>query len=296
VCNDPPVAGSPELPVAPRFEVLPFAKAEEQAGRLTEPVRLTITTSPKHGVDRTLEHAERLRALGHGVTPHVAARMVRDRDHLDELLERAAAAGIDDLFVVGGDAAEPLGTYDSAGQLLGDLARHRLRPASIGIGAYPEGHPLIAQDALDAALEQKARIATYIVTQLCFDTKVLLAWIGALRARGIAHPLYVGAPGPIDRRKLLEISMRIGVGPSLRFVRKQRGLANLFRSPIDAATRLYDELAPRVGDPRLGIAGFHFFTFNELLATESWERERRERLAAGDRSGRVPLRARLLGR
>ena len=124
---------------------------------------------------------------------------------------------------------------------------------------------------LDEALEQKARIATYVVTQLCFDPRVLLTWLDGLRARGIDLPLFVGAAGPIERRRLLEISMRIGVGPSLRFVRKQRGIAQLFRSPVDSAARVHDEVAPLVGGT---VAGFHFFTFNELLATWRWHEER----------------------
>jgi methylenetetrahydrofolate reductase (NADPH) len=272
------IASPAEHRIEPRFEVLPFGTSEEQAARLTAPVRLTVTTSPRHGVDHSLEHAVRLRRLGHRVTFHVAARMVRGSAHLDEILQRAAEAGIDDLLVIGGDAAEPLGPYTSAGELLEVLAGHPLRPAAVGIGGYPEGHPLIEQDALDAALQHKAPLASYIVTQLCFDADVLLSWLERLRARGIELPVYVGAPGPIDRRRLLDISLRIGVGPSLRFVRKQRGLTQLFRSPVDSAARLYDEIAPRLHDPRWGMSSFHFFTFNELEATWTWQLDRRSRL------------------
>jgi methylenetetrahydrofolate reductase (NADPH) len=101
-------------------------------------------------------------------------------------------------------------------------------------------------------------------------------WLESVRARRISLPVFAGAVGPIERRKLLEISARIGVGPSLRFVRKQRGLTRLFRSPFASAVRFYDEVAPLVGDARYGIAGFHFFTFNELLATRAWYEERSE--------------------
>src|SRR5579875_1399034 len=94
-----------------RFEILPLGKAEEQAAELPEPVRLTVTCSPKHGPDHSVEVAGRLRALGHAVTVHVAARMVRDRAHVDRLLAAIAAAGVDDLFLIGGDADPPLGAY-----------------------------------------------------------------------------------------------------------------------------------------------------------------------------------------
>jgi methylenetetrahydrofolate reductase (NADH) len=264
-------------PAEPRYEVLPFKKAEEQAAEVGERLRLTITTSPRHGVDRSLDVAERLRALGHEVTVHVAARMVRAAAHADEIVERAKAAGIDDLLVIGGDVSEPLGPYVDAAEFLERVAAHPSRPARLGIGGYPEGHPLIPTDELDAALERKAGVADYLVTQLCFDVQALISWIDGLRARGISLPLYAGAAGHVDRRRLLEISTKVGVGPSLRFLRKQRGLATLFRSPTDTAARFYDAVAPRVGDPRLGIAGFHLFTFNDLLATRRWVEKRSER-------------------
>jgi methylenetetrahydrofolate reductase (NADPH) len=266
------------LPVEPRFEILPVGKGQEEAADLSEPVRITITSSPKHGIDESLEVAVRLRALGHGVTLHLAARGVRGRDHLDALLEQAGDAGIDDLLVIGGDNPEPLGPYGSAVELLDELAEHALRPPALGIGAYPEGHPLIDDDELWSALERKCRSATYLVTQLCFDASVVLSWVDDLRARGVSLPLFVGVPGPVDRRRLIEVSARIGVGPSLRFVRKQHGLLRrLFTSPARSATRLYEELAPRTNDSGRGIAGFHLYTFNDLETTWAWVTERRER-------------------
>ena len=271
-----PETGGP-VPAGPRYEILPFGKGPEQAAQIETPLHLTVTTSPKHGVDRSVDVALRLRESGHSVTLHLAARMVRGDDHLTEILERTHGAGIDDLFVIGGDAPEPLGPYTAAGELLDVLVEHRLRPRLIGIGGYPEGHPLIAPDELEAALEAKARLADYLVTQLCFDTKALLAWLQGVRGRGIGLPLYLGAVGPIERVRLLEIATRIGVGPSLRFLRKQRGITQLFRNPSKSALRFFDQLQPRVGDPVLGIVGFHLFTFNDLDGTRAWYEERSAR-------------------
>jgi methylenetetrahydrofolate reductase (NADPH) len=259
----------------PRYEILPFAKAEAQAAEVSVPLRLTVTVSPKHGIDRSLEVAERLRPLGHAVTLHLSARMVRGAAHLDEILARSARAGIDDFLVVGGDAPEPLGPYAEAAQVLELIHAHELRPERLGIGAYPEGHPLIPAAGLDAALARKAEIADYLVTQLCFDSTVLVRWLEGVRTRGIAQPAYVGVVGPVERRRLLEISTRIGVGTSLRFLRKQRGITTLFRKPADTAARFYDAIAPAVDRGDHGLAGFHFFTFNDLLGTRQWYEDRR---------------------
>jgi methylenetetrahydrofolate reductase (NADPH) len=254
-----------------RFEVLPFARSLEEAAQLPEKVRLTITCSPKHGPDRSVEIAAKLREMGHHVTVHVAARMVSDRDHLDRILAAMAQAGADDLFLIGGDADPPLGAYTSAVELLDVVATHPQRPRTIGVAGYPEGHPAIPADALEQALADKSRHADYVATQMCFDPDALVAWVSRQRARGIGLPVLVGIPGKVSRAKLLELSARIGVGPSLSFLRKQRGIRALL-SKGSTADKLYAKLAPAADDPELNIAGFHIFTFNQLLETYHWQR------------------------
>ena len=254
-----------------RFEVLPFPRSLEEAAQLPEKVRLTITCSPKHGPDRSVEMATRLREMGHQVTVHVAARMVTDRAHLDRILAAMAQAGVDDLFLIGGDADPPLGAYSSAVELLEVVAAHPDRPRAIGIAGYPEGHPAIADEVLEQALADKSRHADYVATQMCFDPDALVAWARRQRARGVTLPVLIGVPGKVSRTKLLELSARIGVGPSLSFLRKQRGIRALL-SKGSTADKLYAKLAAAVDDPELNIAGFHIFTFNQLLETWHWQR------------------------
>ena len=252
-----------------RFEVLPLGRSEEEARQLPHPVRLTVTCSPRHGPDEAVAVAGRLHEIGHAVTVHVAARMVRDRAHLDALLAAMAQAGADDLFLIAGDADPPLGEYTSATELLPIVAEHPQRPQTIGIAGYPEGHPLISDQELERALAQKSKYADYVATQMCFDADILLAWIADQRRRGLTLPVVIGMPGKVARRRLLEMSVRIGVGPSLAFVRKQRGLRSLL-SRRSTADRLYKALAPALDDPALNVPGFHYFTFNQLIETWEW--------------------------
>ena len=252
-----------------RFEVLPLGRSEDEARALPRPVRLTVTCSPKHGPDEAVAVAGRLRELGHAVTVHVAARMVRDRAHLDALLAAMAQAGSDDLFLIGGDANPPHGDFASAVQMLPIVAEHPQRPRTIGIAGYPEGHPLISDEELDRALDAKSPYADYVTTQMCFDADALVRWIMRERQRGTTLPVVIGMPGKVARRRLLEMSVRIGVGPSLAFVRKQRGLRSLL-SRRSTADRLYTELAPVTDKPALKVVGFHYFTFNQLIETWEW--------------------------
>jgi methylenetetrahydrofolate reductase (NADPH) len=262
--------GIPALEPA-RFEVLPFARSLEEAARLPEEVRLTVTCSPRHGPDRSVEVAGQLRELGHRVTVHVAARMVADRHHLDRILGAMAQAGADDLFLIGGDADPPLGSYSSAVELLEVVSAHPQRPRTIGIAGYPEGHPAIPDAALEQALAAKSRHADYVATQMCFSPETMLTWVARQRARDMELPVLIGIPGKVSRAKLLELSARIGVGPSLSFLRKQRGIRALL-SKGSTADKLYAKLAEAVDDPELNIAGFHIFTFNQLLETFQWQR------------------------
>lgn len=267
-----------------RYEIMPFGSAEEEARLAPRPLALTVTCSPRHGLDDSVDLALRVAALGHDVTVHLAARMLRDAEHLDAVLGRMAAAGVVDLFLIAGDGAEPLGPYGSAVDVLPVIAAHRHRPARIGITGYPEGHPFVGPETLTSAMAEKAPLADYVVSQLCFDTDVLTRWIETVRAAGIGLPIYVGLPGAVDRRRLLEISMRVGVGTSVAFIRKQRSMRHLFRRSGHAADEIYDVFAPLVDDPRLAIAGLHFFTFNQLEKTLEWERRRHAR-----RTGREPF-------
>lgn len=257
-----------------QFEVLPFQRALQEAARLGEPTRLTVTSSPRLGPDQTIEFARQLRALGHTVVPHLAARMVRDREHLERLLDGVEADGMNELFVIGGDNSQPAGDFTSAIELL-ELIRERPRGVStLGIAAYPEAHPLIDEPTLTRELERKSRLADYMVTQMTFDADVLLRWLSATRTRGLDLPLRVGMPGVVDRRRLLEVSVRIGVGPSVSFIRKQRGLRQLLRRPSHTVDDLFDALAPAAAEPELNLEGFHYFTLNQLCDTWSWERDK----------------------
>lgn len=261
--------------LASRFEVLPFGTVAAEAALLARPTALTVTCSPRHEPEQSLAFAARLHELGHVVTAHLAARAVRDAEHADALLRTLARAGIGDVFVIGGDQPQPAGAFASAGELLELLAQHPQRPQSIGIAAYPEGHPLIDEQALWAALARKSELADYITTQMCFDADRLLRWLHSVRDRGMGLPVLLGLPGIVDRRRLLDVSLRIGVGPSLRYIRKQRGAGALLvrRAP---AERLLAGLAPSLREPGLGVSGIHYFTFNQLLKTWSWDdRQRR---------------------
>lgn len=265
-----------ELVARSRYEIIPLQGAEEKVlEHVPRDVMLTVTVSPVKGLGPSLELAERLAGSGYTVVPHLSARLVRDRAHLQELVERIGAMGARDVFVVAGDAEEPAGDYEGAAPLIRDLHELGHPFERIGITGYPETHPLIDDAAAAAALAEKAPYASYIATQICFDSTTAARWIDGVWARGIRLPVYVGIPGAVQRAKLLRVSTRIGIGESIRFLRKHGNFVTRFLQPGGfSPDRLIKGLGPLLDDPEGKVAGFHVFTFNDLAETEAWRRER----------------------
>jgi methylenetetrahydrofolate reductase (NADPH) len=254
-----------------QFEVVPLRSAEPEAAYLPPGTTVTVTCSPRRGVDVTADLAVRLSGLGFRAVPHLAARGVRDRGHLESLVDRLVAGGVREAFVIGGDPAEPVGPFLAALDLmeaLGDLGEPFDR---IGVAGYPERHPFIDRRDLLAALKEKQELASYVVTQICFDPDAVARYIGYIRQYGIDLPVYVGVPGAVTRRRLLEVALRIGVGDSVRYLTKHGGLvARLMRRGAYRPDAFLAGLAPHVSEPGHRVAGLHLNTFNQVRSTERW--------------------------
>jgi methylenetetrahydrofolate reductase (NADPH) len=205
------------------------------------------------------------------VAPHLAARMVSDRDHLKRILERLQIAEIRDAFVIGGDATMPAGSFGDAAELLEAMASLSHSLERIGVAGYPQGHPLVRESLLTEALQRKQSHAHYIVTQLCFDPEALTRWIACMRAADITLPVVVGLPGYVERRRLAAVSLQVGVGASLAYLaRHRRQLVALARSRSYDPTALAGAIAAHLDEPDLRLQGVHLFTFNQVEATQSW--------------------------
>ena len=255
----------------PRYEVIPVQGIEQKVAALPYGAMVTVTASPRLGMDRTLDVSTALAARGYSVVPHLAARMISGRSHLERLVQRLEGSRIREVFVVGGDADPPAGDYADAGDLLDGLSRLAHPFVRVGIGGYPEGHPLVPDDRLLEALRRKQPFASYLVTQLCFDAGALATWVTDIRAAGVDLPVVVGLPGVVERRRLAEISLKSGVGASLRYLRKHgRQIATLARSRRYDPTPLAAEVAEYAADGSLGIHGVHLFTFNQVEPTRDW--------------------------
>ena len=247
--------------------------ADEVIAHVPAEIEVAVTSSPARGIEATLRLCEELAPAGFEVAPHLAARLIRDEEHLRDILERLRAIGVRDVFAIAGDADVPAGKFGGATALLAAMTKLEHGIEKVGISGYPESHPFISDESTIQAMFDKEPFATYIVSQLCLDAGVIAWWIGAVRDRGVRLPIHIGVPGPIGSRRLLRIATRIGVGESTRFVRRHGGvLTRLLLRGRYGPDSLIERLTPQLGDPRGRIAGFHFYTFNEVATTERWRR------------------------
>jgi methylenetetrahydrofolate reductase (NADPH) len=263
------------------YEVLPLRGAEESVvEHVPRTVPLTVTVTEAKGLTPTIELAERLSGHGFVATPHLAARLVRDRAHVADIVARLRTAGVNSVFVIGGDAAEPAGRFPDALSLLEELETSGHHFQHVGIGGYPEGHGHIGAELIERALERKAPHATHVITQLCFHPSTTTAWAREVKLRGVDLPIRIGLPGAVTRQKLVRISAGLGLGQSARFLVKQQSMFWRFFLPHGyRPDRLVERLAPTLGHPEHNLQGLHLFTFNEVARTEAWRQEWLARLS-----------------
>jgi methylenetetrahydrofolate reductase (NADPH) len=268
----------------PRFELLPIKGITEQALLLPPDATITVTCSQDLGIGATLRASKRLTQRGFQVVPHIAARLVsnnpdENNPDLRTILEELQNTGIREIFVPGGDVEEPLGEFHSSLELLYMIMALGYSFDEIGVASYPDGHPLIDDDILLEALKAKQAFATYMVTQICFDPKVIVRWLENMRAEGVTLPVYIGILGILPRRKILDIGIRIGVlpDPSSHPWEFMKQIIRFWKILIDPKglhpDKIIKGLAPYLCDEGYNILGFHIYTFNRVEPTENWRKE-----------------------
>lgn len=260
------------------FELIPLKSVEQAIEDLPPNSAVSVTASPVKGLDATVELTDRIRNLGHRPVPHISARLVEGPEHVAKLAHWLKTEGHETIFVVAGDAEEPSGPYEGAHAFLRDLfaLEHGLK--RVGITSYPDGHALISNDICHEQLHMKqallaeAGVEGWASTQMCFDTDLIMNWAQSERDAGFTLPIHLGIPGVVDRTKLMTMGVRLGVGASLRYLKKNRAAVTKLMSP--GSYDPDDILEPMVNRlEALNINGLHVFTFNQVGATDDWRQQ-----------------------
>ncbi len=244
------------------------AEIDKVAAIVPKGTAFYITAVPTQSLAELAATAARVRAVGLEPVVHIAARRLTSAAELDTMLKTLRGeADVRNLLVIGGDV-DPEGPFADA---LAVIQKGRLREAGIveiGIGAYPEGHPKIPSDRLEAALDEKIAAARaqglklHLASQFSFSPEGILAWLKKLRACGITVPVKVGMAGPTSLPALLRFAKRCGVNASLRGL--MSGAASALIGNV-GPDRIVETLA--AAEAEIGNAHPHYFSFGGLADT-----------------------------
>ncbi|MEX2524015.1 MAG: hypothetical protein WD750_03585 [Gammaproteobacteria bacterium] len=231
---------------------------------------------PGAGIDDVIEMAGRLRRQGYEPVPHIVPRRLRSEAELTRALEQLREKDIDHVLVIAGDVPTPEGPYTCAMDILstGLLEQHGIK--TLGIPGHPEGNAVIKDKVLEEALDEKARFAAdstmdvHIVTQFGFDTTAIPAWEAAICKRGITLPIHVGMAGPTTLKRLMDLSVRCGIGASLRMLTKRtRAVTNMLK--VSGPDRIITAYAGYLAaNPDSRVERAHFFALGGVEKTAKW--------------------------
>jgi methylenetetrahydrofolate reductase (NADPH) len=254
------------------IEVIPHNGAEDKVLAVPAGAAVNITCSSRFGLQRTIDLVASARANGYNVVPHLAARMIESDRDLRDFVHRIVDLGVTDLHVVGGDANKPVGRFLDTESILIALNEFDHGLTRLGVECHPEGLPDILDRDLTEALRRQQEHADYMVSQVCFDSATLVAWLRQIRTAGVNLPLRVGLASPLKMAKLAELSMSIGFGQTLRSLAKQTGmLRNLALGRTYAPEQFLTDIGPALLSPDLRIEGIHLFSFNQIGSTVQWQ-------------------------
>jgi methylenetetrahydrofolate reductase (NADPH) len=196
------------------------------------------------------------------------------REELGSVLDRLAAAGVQNILALRGDPPKGQSTFTpaeggfrNADELVVFIRERHGKGVCVGAAAYPEKHLECGNPAVDLDnLKHKVNAgADFLITQLFYDNRHYWEFVERARAVGITVPIIPGIM-PITNASQME-RVTLACGATLPF-------------------KLADQLNKRRHDPagvmQLGVAhatsqcidlltggapGIHFYTLNRSTAT-----------------------------
>jgi methylenetetrahydrofolate reductase (NADPH) len=264
------------------IEVLPRTAAKIESFRQLLPLETRVYIANVDGtpLDEMVRTAKRLRGEGFAVMPHIPARFIRDIAEFEHWLRRyREEADVHEALVIGGDAAKPAGSIDSATQLFESGLFDKYGFTRLHVAGHPEGNANISRGGatrLDDALMWKQAFADQtdakmaIVTQFFFDAEPVIAWIERLRNMGVTLPVHLGVAGPTRLQSLIRYALTCGVGPSVAVLKKRALDLSRLLMPYEPDDVLAALAGYAMENPGAGIEQVHFFPLGGIERTVGW--------------------------
>jgi methylenetetrahydrofolate reductase (NADPH) len=223
--------------------------------------------------DRTVRITSRILAeTGMDAVAHLTC-VGATQDELREVLIRYQLAGITNLLALRGDPpggpgspwAPVAGGLSHADELV-RLAR-RIGDFTIGVAAFPEGHPEspdLAADARVLAAKEQAG-ASFAITQFFFRPEDYFSLVDRARAHGVTMPILPGIMPVTNVRQIERFSVLSGAAFPAELAVRFHAVADDPTAVVDLGIEVAGELAQALLAG--GAPGLHFYTLNRSTAT-----------------------------
>ncbi|XP_011699553.1 PREDICTED: methylenetetrahydrofolate reductase isoform X2 [Wasmannia auropunctata] len=195
---------------------------------------------------------------------HLAARSLK-RDEVMHILKKALAFGIVNIFALRGDSLSDCesGDFEHAADLVAFIRERFGDTFCVCVAGYPQIHPESPTKELDLHY-LKAKVeagADFIITQICFESRVLIDFVRDCREIGIRVPILPGILAPMNHACLEKMTNMCGLDVPVEIkddlVRMRDDDQAARKYSVDLVARIITDVI-RSG----ATSGFHLFTLN----------------------------------
>ena len=265
------------------IEVMPrtASKIESFNEILPQNTRVYIAHIEGVPIEEMVETAKRLSSEGFNVMPHFPARIIKDKDTLENWIQRYQdEAGIEQALLLAGGVSRPHGSFETSMQLVETELFEKYNFKHLHFAGHPEGNKDIDHDNstknVDSALSWKQKfkertdINLALTTQFCFEANPVIEWVDSLVKNGIDIPVHIGVAGPAKLQTLIKFSIACGVGPSLRVLQKRAKDVKKLLLPFEPNDFLETLAEHKKANPNFNITNVHFFPLGGIDVNASW--------------------------
>ena len=265
------------------IEVMPrtASKIESFSEILPQNTRVYIAHIEGVPIDEMVETAKRISGEGFNVMPHFPARIIKDKNMLEDWINRyQGEAGIKQALLLAGGVNQPYGTFESSMQLVETELFEKYNFKQLNFAGHPEGNKDIDNDDtsqnVEAALAWKQKFkertdaSIALTTQFCFEAGPVIEWANSLVSNGIDIPIHIGVAGPAKLQTLIKFSIACGVGPSLRVLQKRAKDVKKLLLPFEPNDFLEALAEYKNANPNFNITNVHFFPLGGINVNASW--------------------------
>ena len=236
-----------------------------------------VPKMPRATLGDKLSQLKLLHKYGLNPIPHIVARQLSSDTELQAFLSYAiVAAGVRRVLVIGGDDSEVAGPFTDSAAVIESGILSELGITAVDVAGYPDGHPKIPREALQADLQRKVELADKqglelsVVTQFSFDADSVVRFCSEMAETAPGVPVYAGLAGPTSPTQLLRFAKICGVSTSLRAANKL-GMNAIRLATHSSPEKQFDTLASGVAAREAGnLNGIHLFSFGGFVDSANW--------------------------